>query len=379
MHDHSTIYVDHASSTVPFLEVIEATQQWLPVFYANPDAKHPLGAAIKKEIELARKQLAALFKVTPKEIIFTHSGTEAMNVAIKGVAMAAKKNGNHIITVATEHKCVLESVSWCQDVLGYETTVLPVNAHGEMDINELEAAITNQTVLIAIMAVNNETGVISPIEKIKTMLLTKYPRPTLIVDAVAALGKIDTNQILGDVTGFSSHKFGGLVGSGFLIIKEKVAFKPLLSGGQQEFGKLAGTPFAIGAITSALAAKLAINKQKEVQTHMQTCFDYFVDQIRKLGFIPLVSHNQSTYICSFLTQKLHAATMLNALAAKGIYASASAACSSESVMPSHVVMAMGYSKKQAETMIRFSFNHTITLNQLQTCVIALKEALIYAR
>lgn len=356
--EYRMIYLDHASSSRPEPKFVEAAQAMLPRFFANPSATHMLGYSISKKMEESKKKIANALGFEAEEVFFTASGSEAVNMGIKGIAFANQHKGKHLITFATEHHAVLESMKQLRDYFGFELTILPVNREGEVDVELLLDSIKPSTILIAIMAVNNEIGTIAPLCDIQKRIMQVAPQVILFVDAIAAVGKIDLSLLCGDVLAISQHKLGGLSGSGCLLKKKHISLLPLLSGGTQEGGLRAGTPFAIANILFGEVLENAIQQEKIHKERMQTLKEYLTTSLINQFNVKIVSHqNGSPYIVSFILNKGSSSIIMNGLSQQEVYVSTQSACASLENPPSHVLLACGYTPEQANAMIRVSFHY----------------------
>lgn len=374
------IYLDHASSSKTELRFVEAAQAMLPHFYANPSAAHMLGYSIQKQIDASKKKIAQAMGFQQEEVFFTASGSEAVNMAIKGIAFANQHKGKHLITVASEHHCVLESMKQLRDHFGFELTILPVNHQGELDVDFLIGSLKQSTILVAIMAVNNEIATIAPLNEIHKRLKQNGTKAILFVDAIAAIGKIELSLISGDMIAISQHKLGGLAGSGCLLKKKHIALMPLLSGGNQEDGLRAGTPFAIANILFGDVLDNALTLEKQKRTRIMQLKEYLISSLKKRFNVKIVSHeNGSPYIVSFILNKGSSATLLNGLSQHEVYVSTQSACASIENPPSHVLLACGYSTQQASRMIRVSFHYDTTQEEIDGFLEAFEKVKHYAQ
>ena len=223
------IYLDNASTSKVDPEVLESFNQITQRYFANPSSIHRLGQESNRLLEKSREQILKLFNLSHHEVIFTSGATEANNLAIKGYAFANKNRGNHIITSATEHPSVLNAFKQLENY-GFEVTILPVNKNGVVEVNSLKQALKEDTILVSIMSVNNETGAINPIKEIGE-LLKVYPKIAFHVDMTQAIGKVDIPLDNIDMFSFAGHKIHGLLGSGALIKDKKIILEPQNSGG----------------------------------------------------------------------------------------------------------------------------------------------------
>ncbi|NLA78529.1 MAG: cysteine desulfurase [Erysipelothrix sp.] len=374
------IYLDHASSSQVEPQFIKAAQSMLPDFFANPNSQHMLGYEVNSKIDASRKQIAQHFKVRPQDVIFTGSGSEAMNLAIKGVALANLNHSKHIISVKTEHHSVLNSLEYLKQYHDFEISYLEVDQVGHVDLDKLKTALRPNTSMVVMMAVNNEIATIHPLEKIHQLIKQNTRQAVLVVDAVAAIGKIDFNLIHGDVIGMSAHKLGGFAGSGCLIKKQHVLMEPVIHGGQQEQGLRGGTPFAIANILWGAVFENALVKQKEHKQSMAALRDYAIAQLRTQFDVTIVSDSKgSPYIVSFIQKGMHSSVILNTLSMQGVYVSSHSACASQSQAPSHVLLACHYPKTLAQGMIRISFNYKTTQADIDGFLKAYQKVKMYEK
>ncbi len=374
------IYLDHASSSKVEQAFAEAAQAMLPRFYANPNAHHTLGYEISQLMEDSRKKVGKAFHFTPEEVIFTASGSEAVNLAIKGIAIANQNKGKHIITIKTEHHCVLNSVSWLKQWFQFEISECEVDQKGRIDLKQLREMIRQDTTLIAVMAVNNEIATIHPIDEIKKIIKEVNSKAVLFVDAIAAVGKIDQALYMADVMAISQHKLGGLSGSGCLLKKRHIAMAPIISGGQQEHGLRGGTPFAIANILFGDVIQHALMMQKSKQSHITSIQRQLIDGLCLNYQVDIVSDQTgSPYIVSFVQPNVPSSIILNVLNQEGIFVSSHSACASDSNQSSHVLQACGYLDQYAMGMIRVSFHYDTTQDDIQAFLKAYEKVSEYAQ
>lgn len=260
------IYFDNSATTAVYPAVLETYDKVTKDIWGNPSSLHKMGDRSHQLLEASRKQIASLLNVKPHEIFFTSSGSESDNWAIKGTALAKKEFGNHIITSSVEHAAVSNSVRALED-LGFRVTVLPVDKNGQVDPDDLKAALDKETILVSIMGVNNEIGTIQPIKEI-SKVLEDYPNVTFHVDNVQALGKdiwdeVFTNRV--DLMSLSAHKFHAPRGVGILYKKEGKMIKPLIDGGGQEKGLRSSTENLPAIAATAKAMRLYLSDEKRMQ------------------------------------------------------------------------------------------------------------------
>ena len=352
------IYLDNNATTPVHPDVIEAMLPFYRNSFGNPSCIHWAGKAVKGALEKARMQVASLVNCTPAEVVFTSGGSESINTAIKGAAAARRTRGNHIISTRVEHSAVFNCCRYLEKE-GFRVTYLEVDAEGMLDLNALAAAITDQTILIAAMYANNETGVIFPIEKIGEIVKEKgIPFHT---DAVQTIGKIPVNlkKSAIDMLSLSGHKLHSPKGIGVLYIRKGTKFSPFLIGGHQEKGRRGGTenvPYIIGL---GKACELAKKHMEDENTRVKALRDYLEQKILEKIPSTLVNGDPvhrlpNTVSVSF--EYVEGESILLLLSDLGICASSGSACTSGSLEPSHVLRAMGVPFTAAHGSIRFSLS-----------------------
>ena len=367
------IYLDNASTSKVDPEVLESFNQITQRYFANPSSIHRLGQESNRLLEKSREQILKLFNLSHHEVIFTSGATEANNLAIKGYAFANKNRGNHIITSATEHPSVLNAFKQLENY-GFEVTILPVNKNGVVEVNSLKEALKEDTILVSIMSVNNETGAINPIKEIGE-LLKAYPKIAFHVDMTQAIGKVDIPLENIDMFSFAGHKIHGLLGSGALIKDKKIILEPQNSGGGQENNLRSGTNTLALSASLAKALRLAINKQKENYQKVSNLRDYLVSYLRdNPDLYSLNSFSKDNpYIVNFSVLKSKASVIVEALSNKGIMVSSLSACHSKNEDYSYVVYAMNQDMKLAHNTIRVSFSYDNTVDDVNALIRALKQ------
>lgn len=372
------IYLDYSSTTPIHPEIIKDTQVLMEEYYENADSLHYGGKRVYELVEKSRKALADYFKVLPHEVIFTSGGTESNNNAIKGIALANMSKGKHIVTSRIEHSSVYDSVRWLEEHFGFEVSYVPVNEYGVVDAKELAKYLRKDTILVSLMHVNNETGAIMDIPALVEQ--TKSNSNAYIhIDAVQALGKHDISLNRIDSMSFSSHKIGGLKGSGLWIKKDHVQSIPLISGGQQENGNRGGTLNHIPAILWYKTLRLALEKRSKDLKHIQEMKDKLNRAFEEDAEILINSgENTSPYIFNISFQKVGSEILLNGLESAGYSVSAQATCNSRSLKPSRILLAMGRDEFQAKNSIRISLDGTTTTQQIEELIETLTELKKYA-
>ena len=350
------IYFDHAATTAINREVLEAMLPYYSQEFGNPSSIHSYGQQAKKAVDQARDKTAKVLNAGFDEIFFTGSGTEADNWAIHGVAMANKKKGNHIITSAIEHHAVLYT---CQrlEKAGFRVTYLPVDRYGLVDPKQVESEIGPDTILVSIMLANNEIGTIQPIKEIGK--ITKEKGVYLHTDAVQGVGSIaiDVCDMNIDLLSLSAHKFYGPKGIGALYIRKGTKMTPLLYGGAQERNRRAGTENTPGIVGLATAIELARSNMEENNQRLIKMRDRLIGGVMtKIDNVVLNGHPELRLPgnANLSFEFIEGESMLLSLDLKGIAASSGSACTSGSLDPSHVLLAIGLSHEIAHGSLRLS-------------------------
>ena len=369
----NVIYLDNAATSKVHPEVLDSYNQITLKYFANPSSIHFLGQESHRLLEKSREQILNLFKLTHHEVIFTSGATEANNLAIKGYAFANKGRGNHIITSATEHPSVLNTVKQLENY-GFEVTILPVNKQGIVEVNSLKEAIKDNTILVSIMSVNNETGAINPIKEIGE-LLKSYPKIAFHVDMTQAIGKAGIPLDNIDMFSFAGHKIHGLLGSGALIKEKKIILEPLNTGGGQENNLRSGTNTVALSASLAKALRLAIKGQQENYQKVSNLRDYLLSYLKDNPDIYRINSYSldNPYILNFSLINHKASVVVEALSNKGIMVSSLSACHSKNEDYSYVVYAMNQDMKLAHNTIRVSFSYENTVDDVNALIRGLKQ------
>ena len=360
------IYLDNAATSKVDQEVLDSFNQITLKYYANPSSIHHLGQEANRLLEKSREQILSLLGLTHHNVVFTSGATEANNLAIKGYAYANKGRGNHLITSATEHPSVLNAMRQLEDD-GFKLTILPVNDKGQVEVNSLRDAINDETILVSIMAVNNETGAINPIKEIGE-IVKKYPKIAFHVDMVQAIGKIDVPLENVDMFSFAGHKIHGLLGSGALIKEKKIILKPLQNGGGQENNLRSGTNTLALSASLAKALRLAIDQQEENYRKVKPLAEYLINYLKdnEDKYIINSFSIDNPYIVNFSLRKHKASVVVEALSNRNIMVSSLSACHSKNEDYSYVVYAMKKDSCLAHNTIRVSFSFDNTLDEVKT-------------
>lgn len=356
------IYFDHAATTAVKPEVLEAMLPYFSENYGNPSSIYTLGQQSRQAVETARQQVATALGCTPREIYFTGCGSEADNWAIKGAAFANRRKGNHIITSAIEHHAVLHTCQYLEKQ-GFEVTYLPVNQYGEVSPADVEAAIRPTTTLITIMYANNEIGTIQPIAEIGE--IARRHKVLFHTDAVQAVGvvDIDLSALPVDMLSLSAHKFGGPKGVGALYIRKGVRIDTFMQGGAQESGRRAGTENVPGVVGLGKAIALATADIAGKVQKTAALRDYIISGIlEKIPYCRLNGH-PTNRLCGNVNisfEFIEGEGMLLLLDMNGIAASSGSACTSGSLDPSHVLLAIGLPHGIAHGSLRVSIGEDNT-------------------
>lgn len=360
------IYLDHAATTAVKQEVLEAMLPYFTQKFGNASSIYSLGRESKKAIEEARDKTAAALGAQSKEIFITGSGTEADNWAVKGVAYANRQKGNHIITTAIEHHAVFHTCQYLESD-GFEVTYLPVDENGLVTPEAVKGAIKPSTILITIMFANNEIGTIQPISEIGKV--AKEKKIYFHTDAVQAVGnvKINVDELNIDLLSLSAHKFYGPKGIGALYIRKGTKITSFMHGGAQERGRRASTENVASVVGLGKAIELASKNVDEYNRKLMALRDYAIEEIQKN--IPFVRLNGDRYSrlpgnVNFSFEFIEGESLLLMLDMKGIAASSGSACTSGSLDPSHVLLAIGLPHEIAHGSLRLTFGEDNTREEL---------------
>lgn len=341
-----TIYMDHGATTPVDPRVLEAMMPFWTEAYGNPASMHHFGRQAERGLRQARRTIADLLHAEPQEIIFTGCGSESDNLALRGAMWSARRaaRGNHLITSAIEHKAVLETARQLQQQSGFDVTILPVDRMGQVDVQQVAEAIGPDTVLISIMAANNEIGSLQPIEEIAQ--LARERGILFHTDAIqaAAVTAWDMTSTPYDLVSFAPHKFYGPKGVGFLYARQNVELVAALTGGSQEEGRRAGTVNVPHAVGAAEAFRLAMAEREANVAHYQRLRDRLVEGILQIDDgVVLTGHpsERLPHNASFAFRDLSGNDLLIHLDAAGIAASSGSACSTGNPKPSSVLLALG--------------------------------------
>lgn len=350
------INFDHGSATQPLPEVVESMMLFLRENYGNPSSMHVLGQQAKTSMDKAREQVAALIAADPEEIIFTASGSESNNFALKGVAFANRKKGDHIIVSAIEHFSVLQAAKSLEK-LGYQITQIPVNKDGLVDADDVKNAINDKTILISIHHANPEIGTIEPIEEIGKIAREKGV--LFHSDAVQTVGTIpvDVKKINVDFLSFAANTFYGPKGVAGLYIRKGARINPLIDGGTQEGGRRAGTENMMGIVGMGTAAEIAAKELDKRIAHLKSLRDLMIKSIEaNIDHVSLHGHRtlRLPNNVNFGFEFIEGESILLFLGMSNIIASSGSACTSKALKASHVLLAIGVSHAIANGTILFT-------------------------
>lgn len=369
------VYLDNNATTKVDEKVLEAMLPYFSEYYGNPFSLHLFGAETGKAVAEARKKIADILRAKPSEIIFTASGSESDNLAVRGIARAYKHRGKHIITSSIEHPAIKDTfIDLMED--GFEVSVIPVDENGVLILDEFKKALREDTILVSVMHANNEVGSFQPIEEIAK--ITKERKIIFHVDAVQSMGKVEIYpEKMGiDLLSFSGHKFYAPKGVAVLYKRDGVRLGKVITGGNQEGKRRPGTsntPYIVGIAT---ALEMAVANMKEEWKREEELRDYFEAEVLKR--IPEVIVNAKAVrrlpgTSSITFKYLEGESILLNLSLKGIAVSSGSACSSDSLQPSHVLLAMGIPAECAHGTIRFSLGKYNTKEEIDYTINCLVE------
>ena len=362
------IYFDNSATTKPYPEALATYTEVATRIWGNPSSLHNLGSQATRILEASRKQIAELIGKKAEEIYFTSGGTEGDNWILKGVAFEKAPYGKHIIVSDIEHPAIKESAAWLK-TQGFEVDYAPVDARGFVKVDALASLLRPDTTLVSVMAVNNEIGSIQPIHEIAALL---EDRPTISfhVDAVQALAKVATEVYLPervDFATFSSHKFHGLRGVGFVYIKEGKKITPLLSGGGQEKEMRSTTENVAGIAATAKALRLAMENQEAFASKTQQMKEVIREELANYPDVTVFSGEDhfAPHILTFGIKGVRGEVVVHAFEEFDIYISTTSACSSKAGKPAGTLIAMGVDKSIAQTAVRLSLDLENDMSQVE--------------
>lgn len=384
----NSIYLDNSATTRTFDEVTEYMTHIMKDIYGNPSSRHTLGISAEAEVKKSLERLARIMKVDTGNILFTSGGTESDNLAIIGGAMANKREGMHLITTKTEHPAVLEPMKFLEEQ-GFSVTYLDAGADGRVNPDDLKASLTDETILVSIMNVNNEIGSVNDIREMGAIIKDYKPSILFHTDAVQSFGKfrINPKSCKIDMMSVSGHKIHGPKGVGILYVADKVKLHPLMLGGGQQKGLRSGTENVPGIAGIGLASELIYKDFDEKTDKLYELKRYFIEELIKLPgvYVNGIPQNAFTdeakirmtapHIISASFDLIRAEVLLHALEAKGIYVSSGSACSSNKPSVSATLQAIGLDRKLLDSTLRFSMSHSTTREDIDTTLTVLSDEL----
>lgn len=369
-----SIYMDHNATTPLRAEVLEAMLPYLKESFGNASSIHAFGREAAKGINQARQQVAAALGCQPEEVVFTGCGTEADNQAIKGIVYAHRERGDHIITTPIEHHAVLHTCQYLERQ-GFQVTYLPVDEYGMVDPDDVRQAITDRTILVSVMHANNEVGTVQPLAEIGR--IAKEKGVTFHTDAVQTFGKLPTkvDELGVDLLSLSAHKLYGPKGVGALYVRKGTRLDPLLHGGHHERNRRAGTENVTGIVGLGRAVELALAEMEEEAGRLATLRDQLwegiaahVEGVRRNGPpSALLSASPAQALPGTLNvcfEYIEGESIILSLDIKGVAVASGSACTSDSLEPSHVLLAMGVEPAIAQGSVRFSLGRDNTAEQV---------------
>jgi len=359
-------YFDHASATPVKKEVIDAMLPYFDRKFANPSTVYEMGSKIKQTVEDQRMKVADMINANPEEIIFTSSGAEANNLAVKGVALAKKNKGNHVIISAIEHHSVLNAARFLER-LDFEVTFLPVDRYGLVDPGRLSRSIRKETVLVSIMHANNEIGTIQPVAEFSTVC--KEKGITFHTDAVASVGNIpvDVNELGVDMLSLSGASLGAPKGIGALYFKKKTRLMPLIHGGIQESGRRGGTENVPGIVGLGKASEISVKEMTGKMDHVKDLREQLVQGVAKrIDQVRFTGHPEKRLPghASFCVEAVEGESLIYMLAQNGIYVNTGSACASKALKTSPVLVAIGLPADVAQGSVVFTMESSNNIREV---------------
>ena len=372
MNGTKEIYLDNSATTRCFPEVAQLMTKIMCEDYGNPSSMHLKGVEGEKYIRQAKEVIAKNLKVNEKEIFFTSGGTESDNLALIGCAMANRRRGNHLITTMIEHPAVLQTMQYLENI-GFRITYLPVDEYGQIHLEDLERAITKETILVSIMHTNNEIGSLQPIFEAGAVIKRKNPNTLFHVDAVQGYGKfrILPKKMNIDLLSVSGHKIHGPKGIGFLYVNEKVKIQPIIFGGGQQKGMRSGTENVPAIAGLAKTIEMIYESLDDEVAKMYQLKEYFISQVSKIEGIKIngkTGTDSAPHVVSVSVRGIRSEVMLHSLEERGIYVSAGSACASNKPQTSATLKAIGVERELLDSTIRFSFSVFTTKEEIDYTV-----------
>jgi cysteine desulfurase len=363
-----SIYLDHAATTPLRPEVLEGMLPFLRDQFGNPSSAHAFGRVAREALDDAHERIAGRLHAEAREIVFTSGGTEANNLAIKGAAWAGKARGHRIVSTAVEHHAVGHTLRYLEK-FGFEIVELPVDRYGRVDPDELEAALSDKTILVSVMLANNEVGTIQPIAEVAKRVATR--KGTLLhVDAVQAAPyvEIDVEALGADLVSLAAHKFEGPKGVGALYVRHGTHILAQQQGGEQERHRRAGTENVAGAVGMAVAYELCCMDRPDTVKRLRRLRDRLKAAVLAIDGTELTGHPKERLpgLLSLIARDTDGASVALSLDLEGIACSVGSACTTGSTEVSHVLSAMGYPDEEARGSLRLSLGRTTTEADIET-------------
>lgn len=372
-------YLDNSATTRCSKRAADMMVKILTEDFGNPSSMHMKGVEAENYIKEAKKKIAKTLKIDEKEIVFTSGGTESNNMALIGAALANKRAGNHIITTSIEHASVAAVAAYLEE-LGFRITYLKVDKNGLISLEELQEAVTEETILVSLMMVNNEIGAVEPIEEAAKIIKAKNLKTLVHVDAIQAYGKyrIYPKKIGIDLLSVSGHKIHAPKGTGFLFIRDKVKVKPLIYGGGQQKGMRSGTENVPGVAALAEAAAEAYEDFDAKLEHLYALKERFISGLQGMEGVTIngkTGRDSAPQIVSVSIEGVRSEVMLHTLEDRGIYVSAGSACASNKPAVSATLTAIGLKKNLLDSTIRFSFCRDTTEEEIDYALSVMQEVI----
>lgn len=371
------VYLDNSATTRCFDEVGQFVQKIMCEEYGNPSSMHHKGVEAEQYLRYAGETLARLMKVNEKELLFTSGGTESDNIALIGTAMANHRRGRHLITTKIEHPAILQTMKYLEDQ-GFEVTYLSVDREGRIDLEELQSAVREDTILVSIMHTNNEIGTVEPIAEAGECIKRCNPQTYFHVDAVQGFGKfpIYPSRMKVDLLSVSGHKIHGPKGVGFLYIKDGTRIHPIIYGGGQQRGMRSGTENVPGIAGLAMASEMVYRDLEQDRRKLYQLREELIQGVSGIEDVRINGCREGEYaphIVSLSVAGIRSEVLLHALEERGIYVSAGSACSSNKPQTSATLKAIGVPKELLDSTIRLSLSVFTTQEEIRYTVQALKE------
>ncbi|MEH7462169.1 cysteine desulfurase family protein [Bacillus thuringiensis] len=371
------IYFDNSATTKPYPEALQSYVTVAGKYFGNPSSIHSLGGESERLLTQSRTIAAQLLRAKPSEIVFTSGGTEGNNLAIKGIAMRNRSRGKHMITTNIEHASVFEAYKQLEN-LGFDVTYLPVNENGVISVEDVKRALRDDTILVSMIHVNNETGAIQPVDEVGK-LLANYPKVRFHVDHVQGIGKVplDLYESHIDLCTISGHKFHSVKGTGLLYVRDGVRLDPVLSGGGQELRYRSGTENLPGIVAMIKALRMTLEKQSENMGHLRELKEELIRMFKDMNDVTINTPKEQTapHILNVSFVGLKPEIVVHALEERDVYVSTKSACSSRANEVSHVLLAMGLPHAVAESAIRISLTAENTMEEVKQFEGIIKETL----